>query len=62
MNGRCPLKMTIENIPEFSQIKSLEYELIINRKLFALKVITEKQYNEVAKIIMEKIRYYKTNN
>lgn len=54
--------MDIENIPKFSQIKSLEYELIINRRLFALKVITEKQHNEVAKIITEKIRYYKTNN
>lgn len=33
----------------------LEYELIINEKLYIQGVITEQQYNEVCKIIYEKI-------
>lgn len=33
----------------------LEYELIINKKLYDQGVITEEQYDKVCKIIYEKI-------
>ncbi len=35
----------------------LEYELIINKKLYHQGVITEQQYDEVCKIIYEKINH-----
>ncbi len=37
------------------RITILEYELIINKKLYDQGVITEQQYDEVCKIIYEKI-------
>lgn len=40
------------------KITVLEYELIINRKLFDSGVITKQQYEEVMKIIYEKINYF----
>ncbi len=39
------------------KITILEYELIINKKLYDKGVITEKQYDEVCKIIYEKINH-----
>lgn len=45
------------------RITVLEYELIINKKLYDQGIITEQQYNKVCKIIYEKINHYdkKTN-
>ena len=40
------------------RITILEYELIINKKLYDQSVITEQQYDEVCKIIYEKISHY----
>ena len=40
------------------RITILEYELIINKKLYDQGVITERQYDEVCKIIYEKINRY----
>lgn len=40
---------------ETPKIAILEYELIINKKLYDQMIITEQQYNEVCKIIYEKI-------
>ena len=40
---------------ETPRIAILEYELIINQKLYDQDVITEQQYDEVCKIIYEKI-------
>ncbi len=40
---------------ETPRITILEYELIINKKLYDQGVITEIQYDEVCKIIYEKI-------
>lgn len=40
---------------EIPTITILEYELIINKKLYDQGVITEQQYDEVCKIIYEKI-------
>lgn len=40
------------------RITILEYELIINKKLFDQGIITEQQYNEFCKIVYEKINYY----
>ena len=40
---------------ETPRITILEYELVINRKLYDQGVITEQQYDEVCKIIYEKI-------
>ena len=37
------------------KITIFEYELIINKELYNQGVITEQQYNEVCKIIYEKI-------
>ena len=37
------------------RITILEYELIINKNLFDKGTITEQQYDEVCKIIYEKI-------
>lgn len=54
--------MTITNLLTDFQITKLEYELIINKKLLIQKVITEKQYYEVEKIIREKIKNYKKKN
>jgi hypothetical protein len=39
------------------RITVLEYELIINKKLFEQGTIGEKQYNEVCKIIYDKISH-----
>ena len=39
------------------RITILEYELIINQKLLEQGVITEQQYDEVCKIIYEKINH-----
>lgn len=41
------------------RITILEYELIINKKLFAQGIITEQQYDEVCKIIYEEINRYR---
>lgn len=43
---------------ETSKVAILEYELIINKKLYDQGVITEQQYDEVCKIIYEKINRY----
>ena len=43
---------------ETPRIAILEYELIINKKLYDQDVITEQQYDEVCKIIYEKINRY----
>ena len=40
---------------ETPKITVLEYELIINKKLYDQGIITEQQYNDVCKIIYEKI-------
>ena len=40
---------------ETPRIAVLEYELIINKKLYDQGVITEEQYDDVCKIIYEKI-------
>ncbi len=40
------------------RITTLEYELIINKKLYNQGIITEQQYNEVCKIIYDKINHY----
>ncbi len=40
---------------ETPKIAILEYEFIINQKLYNQGVITEQQYAEVCKIIYEKI-------
>ena len=40
---------------ETPRITILEYELIINKKLYDEGVITEGQYDEVCKIIYDKI-------
>ena len=42
---------------ETPKVAILEYELIINKKLYDQGVITEQQYNEVCQIIYEKIKY-----
>ena len=42
---------------ETPRITILEYELIINKKLYNQGIITEQQYNDVWKIIHEKIRH-----
>ena len=42
---------------ETPRIAILEYELIINKKLYDQDVITEQQYDEVCKIIYEKISH-----
>ena len=42
---------------ETPRIAILEYELIINKKLYDQGVITEQQYDEVCKIIYEKINH-----
>lgn len=42
---------------ETPRIAILEYELIINQKLYDQDVITEQQYDEVCKIIYEKINH-----
>lgn len=39
---------------ETPRITILEYELIINKKLYNQGIITEQQYNDVCKIIYEK--------
>lgn len=39
------------------RITILEYELIINKKLYNQGIITEHQYNDVCKIIYEKINH-----
>ncbi len=39
------------------RITILEYELIINKKLFVQGIITEQQYDEVCKTIYEKINH-----
>ena len=39
------------------RITILEYELIINKKLYEQNIITQKQYNEVCKIIYKKINH-----
>lgn len=39
------------------RITILEYELIINKKLYDQGAITEQQYEEVCKIIYEKISH-----
>lgn len=43
---------------ETPRIAILEYELIINKKLYAQGIITEGQYDEVCKIIYEKFNRY----
>ena len=43
---------------ETPRIIVLEYELIINKKLYDQGVITEQQYDEVCKIIYEKINRF----
>lgn len=40
------------------RVAILEYELIINKKLFDSGSITEQQYNEVCKVIYEKINQF----
>ena len=40
---------------ETPKVAILEYELTINKKLYDQGVITEQQYDEVCKIIYEKI-------
>ena len=42
---------------ETPRITTLEYELIINKKLYNQGIITEQQYNDVCKIIYEKISH-----
>ena len=42
---------------ETPRIAILEYELIINKKLYDQDVITEQQYDEFCKIIYEKINH-----
>ena len=42
---------------ETPRITMLEYELIINKKLYDQGIITEQQYDEVCKMIYEKISY-----
>lgn len=42
---------------ETPRISILEYELIINKKLYDQGIITEQQYSKVCKIIYEKISY-----
>ena len=42
---------------ETPRITILEYVLIINKKLYNQGIITEQQYNDVCKIIYEKIKY-----
>ncbi len=37
------------------RITALEYELIINKKLYDKGIITEQQYEEVCKMIYKKI-------
>lgn len=54
--------MITESKLEIAQLANLEYELLINQKLFDLKIINEKQYREVEKIITGKIKHYKNNN
>ena len=44
------------------RITILEYELIVNKKLFDIAAITEQQYNEVNNIIYEKINRCKQKN
>lgn len=39
------------------RITILEYQLIINKKLFEQGIITEQQYDGVCKIIYEKINH-----
>ncbi len=51
--------MNVKTLPDDFQLAKLEYELIINKKMLIHKVITEKQYYEVEKIITEKIKHYK---
>lgn len=40
---------------ETPKVAILEYELTINKKLYDQSVITEQQYDEVCKIIYEKM-------
>ena len=40
---------------ETPKVAILEYELIINKKLYDQGAITEQQYDEVSKIIYERI-------
>lgn len=42
---------------ETPRITILEYELIINKKLCDKGIITEQQYEEVCKVIYEKISH-----
>lgn len=42
---------------EISRITIFEYELIINKKLYYQGIITEQQYEEVCKVIYEKISH-----
>lgn len=42
---------------ETPKVAILEYELIINKKLYNQGIITEQQYNDVCKIIYEKISH-----
>ena len=42
---------------ETPRITILEYELIINKKLYDKGIITEQQYEEVCKVIYEKISH-----
>lgn len=42
---------------ETPRIAILEYELIINKKLYDKDIITEQQYEKVCKIIYEKISH-----
>lgn len=44
------------------KITILEYELIINKKLYDQGVITERQYDEVCKTIYEKIKHCSNQN
>lgn len=43
---------------ETPRIVVLEYELIINKKIYDKGIITKQQYEEVCKIIYEKINHY----
>ena len=43
---------------ETPRIVVLEYELIINKKIYDKGIITKQQYEEVCKIIHEKITHY----
>lgn len=43
---------------EIPRVTILEYELIINQKLYDQGIITEQQYNDVYKIISDKIKRF----